>query len=59
MHPREFRCGYQNAHDLETPRDNIGFSRALGKLPGSGAELASESTTSQPVNATTTPNWRA
>lgn len=35
-------CGYEDADDLDTLRDDPGFRLALGKLPGSGAGLASQ-----------------
>jgi hypothetical protein len=47
-------CGYEDADDLDTLRDDPGFRLALGKLPGSGAGLASQPTISRWENAPTT-----
>ena len=47
-------CGYEDADDLDTLRDDPGFRLALGKLPGSGAGLASQPTVSRWENAPTT-----
>jgi hypothetical protein len=47
-------CGYEDADDLDTLRDDPGFRVALGKLPGSGAGLASQPTMSRWENAPTT-----
>jgi hypothetical protein len=47
-------CGYEDADDLDTLRDDPGFCLALGKLPGSGAGLASQPTMSRWENAPTT-----
>ena len=47
-------CGYEDADDLDTLRDDPGFRLALGKLPGSGAGLASQPTMSRWENAPTT-----
>jgi hypothetical protein len=35
-------CGNEDADDLDALRDDLGFRLALGKLPGSGAGLASQ-----------------
>lgn len=40
-------CGYEDADDLDALRDDPGFRLALGKLPGSGAGLASQPTMSR------------
>jgi len=37
-------CGYEDADDLDALRDDPGFRLALGKLPSSGAGLASQPT---------------
>jgi len=47
-------CGYEDADDLDVLRDDPGFRLALGKLPGSGAGLASQPTMSRWENAPTT-----
>ena len=47
-------CGYEDADDLDTLRDDPGFRLALGKLPGSGAGLASQPTMSRWENAPST-----
>jgi len=47
-------CGYEDADDLDTFRDDPGFRLALGKLPSSGAGLASQPTMSRWENAPTT-----
>ena len=47
-------CGYEDADDLDTLRDDPGFRLALGKLPGSGAGLASQPTMSRWENTPTT-----
>lgn len=47
-------CGYEDADDLDTLRDDPGFRLALGKLPGTGAGLASQPTMSRWENAPTT-----
>ena len=47
-------CGYEDADDLDALRDDPGFRLALGKLPGSGAGLASQPTMSRWENAPTT-----
>ncbi len=47
-------CGYEDADDLDTLRDDPGFRLALGTLPGSGAGLASQPTMSRWENAPTT-----
>jgi hypothetical protein len=47
-------CGYEDADDLDTLRNDPGFRLALGKLPGSGAGLASQPTMSRWENAPTT-----
>ena len=47
-------CGYEDADDLDTLRDDPGFRLALSKLPGSGAGLASQPTMSRWENAPTT-----
>jgi hypothetical protein len=47
-------CGYEDADDLDALRDDPGFRLALGKLPGSGAGLASQPTISRWENAPTT-----
>ena len=47
-------CGYEDADDLDTLRDDPGFRLALGKLPGSGTGLASQPTMSRWENAPTT-----
>jgi hypothetical protein len=47
-------CGYEDADDLDTLRDDPGFRLALGKLPGSGPGLASQPTMSRWENAPTT-----
>jgi hypothetical protein len=44
-------CGYEDADDLDTLRDDPGFRLALGKLPGSGTGLASQPTMSRWENA--------
>ena len=44
----------KDADDLDTLRDDPGFRLALGKLPGSGAGLASQPTMSRWENAPTT-----
>jgi hypothetical protein len=49
-----FSCGYEDADDLDTLRDDPGFRLALGKLPGAGAGLASQPTMSRWENAPTT-----
>ena len=46
-------CGYEDADDLDALRDDPGFRLALGKLPGSGAGLASQPTMSRWENAPT------
>ena len=46
-------CGYEDADDLDTLRDDPGFRLALGELPGSGAGLASQPTVSHWENAPT------
>jgi hypothetical protein len=46
--------GYEDADDLDALRDDPGFRLALGKLPGSGAGLASQPTMSRWENAPTT-----
>lgn len=46
-----FACGYEDADDLDALRDDPGFRLALGKLPGSGAGLASQPTMSRWENA--------
>jgi hypothetical protein len=40
-------CGYEDADDLDALGDDPGFRLALGKLPGSGAGLASQPTMSR------------
>src|SRR3546814_4690887 len=40
-------CGYEDADDLDALRDDPGFRLALGKLPESGAGLASQPTMSR------------
>jgi hypothetical protein len=50
-------CGYEDADDLDALRDDPGFRLALGKLPGSGAGLASQPTMSRWENAPTRANW--
>ncbi|MFC4595888.1 IS1380 family transposase [Sphingobium tyrosinilyticum] len=47
-------CGYEDANDLDALRDDPGFRLALGKLPDSGAGLASQPTMSRWENAPTT-----
>lgn len=47
-------CGHEDADDLDALRDDPGFRLALGKLPGSGAGLASQPTISRWENAPTT-----
>ena len=47
-------CGYEDADDLDTLRDDPGFRLAVGKLPGAGAGLASQPTMSRWENAPTT-----
>ena len=47
-------CGSEDADDLDALRDDPGFRLALGKLPGSGAGLASQPTMSRWENAPTT-----
>jgi hypothetical protein len=47
-------CGYEDADDLDALRDDPGFRLALGKLPASGAGLASQPTMSRWENAPTT-----
>ena len=47
-------CGYEDADDLDALRDDPGFRLALGKLLGSGADLASQPTMSRWENAPTT-----
>ena len=47
-------CGYADADDLDTLRDDPGFRLALGKFPGSGMGLASQPTMSRWENAPTT-----
>ena len=47
-------CGYEDADDLDTLRDDPGFRLALGKLPETGAGLASQPTMSRWENAPTT-----
>ncbi len=47
-------CGYEDADDLDALRDDPGFRLALGKLPGSGAGLASQPTMSRWENMPTT-----
>jgi hypothetical protein len=47
-------CGYEDADDLDALRDDPGFRLALGKLPGSGAGLASQPTMSRWENAPST-----
>ena len=47
-------CGYEDADDLDALRDDPGFRLALGKLPESGAGLASQPTMSRWENAPTT-----
>jgi hypothetical protein len=44
-------CGYEDADDLDALRDDPGFRLALGKLPESGAGLASQPTMSRWENA--------
>ena len=52
-------CGYEDADDLDALRDDPGFRLALGKLPGSGAGLASQPTMSRWENAPSWPRcWR-
>ena len=46
--------GYEDADDLDALRDDPGFRLALGKLPQSGAGLASQPTMSRWENAPTT-----
>ena len=46
-------CGYEDADDLDALRDDPGFRLALGKLPGSGAGLASQPKMSRWENAPT------
>jgi hypothetical protein len=46
-------CGYEDADDLDAQPDDPGFRLALGKLPGSGAGLASQPTMSRWGNAPT------
>ena len=47
-------CGYEDADDLDALRDDPGFRLALGKLPETGAGLASQPTMSRWENAPTT-----
>lgn len=47
-------CSYKNADDLDALRDDPGFRLALGKLPGSGAGLASQMIMRHWENAPTT-----
>ena len=47
-------CGYEDADDLDTLRGDPGFRLALGKLPATGAGLASQPTMSRWENAPTT-----
>lgn len=47
-------CGYEGADDLDALRDDPDFRLALGKLPGSGAGLASQPTMNRWENAPTT-----
>lgn len=47
-------CGYEDADDLDTLHDDPGFRLALGKLPGSGAGLASQPMMSRWENMPTT-----
>ena len=47
-------CGYEDADDLDTLRNDPGFRLALGKFPGSGVGLASQPTMSRWENAPTT-----
>lgn len=47
-------CGYEDADDHDALRNYLGFRLALGKLPGSGARLASRPTMSRWGNAPTT-----
>ena len=47
-------CGYEDADDLDALRHDPGFRLALGKLPESGAGLASQPTMSRWENAPTT-----
>ena len=47
-------CGYEDADDLDSLRDDLGFRLALGKLLGAGAGLASQPTMSRWENAPTT-----
>lgn len=47
-------CGYEDADDLDTLRDDPGFRLAMDKLPGSGVGLASQPTMSRWENAPTT-----
>ena len=47
-------CGYEDADDLDALRDDPGFRLALGKLPDSGAGLASQPTMSRWENAPST-----
>jgi Transposase DDE domain group 1 len=47
-------CGYEDADDLDALRDDPGFRLALGKLPSSGAGLASQPAMSRWENAPTT-----
>jgi len=47
-------CGYEDADDLDALRDDPGFRLALGKLPGTGAGLASQPTMSRWENAPST-----
>lgn len=50
----EATCGYEDADDLGALCDDPGFRLALGKLPGSGAGLASQPTMGHWENAPTT-----
>ena len=40
-------CGYEDADDLDVLRNDRGFRLALGKLPETGAGLASQLTMSR------------
>jgi hypothetical protein len=51
-------CGYEDADDLDALRDDPAFRLALGKLPGSGPDLASQPTMSRWENAPTTRSWQ-
>lgn len=46
-------CGYEDADDLDTLRDDPGFHVAQGKFPGSGVGLASQLSMSRWENALT------